>query len=261
LKLNYIILGACAGLIMLIALVHSVHASECTDLIGCNSGGDSWDPNQKLDEIGNPQADQPPAAATVKLPALARAKRWNITGNDFGEAAVGSQNSALETAQNTVPARNTDETAASKISEPSGRSEQSLSMLVPINDVSNKDILLDVSDNSTKHIEGSIVLPYTEFMLDENTGALKSVDDISKILGSAGISQNDSVVIYGECLPCGGGPSLATYVYWIMRSLGQKNVKVLDGNVEDWGRKDYPLPLRRRSFLQRPIRQISQRST
>ena len=41
-------------------------------------------------------------------------------------------------------------------------------------------------------------------------------------------------MIYGECLPCGGGPSVATYVYWIMKSMGHKNVTVLNGTVEDW---------------------------
>jgi thiosulfate/3-mercaptopyruvate sulfurtransferase len=69
---------------------------------------------------------------------------------------------------------------------------------------------------------------------DVQAGVLKPVPEISKILGDAGISRNDSVVIYGECLPCGGGPSVATYVYWMMKSLGHEKVKVLDGTVEDW---------------------------
>ena len=41
-------------------------------------------------------------------------------------------------------------------------------------------------------------------------------------------------MIYGECLPCGGGPSVATYVYWMMKGLGHEKVKVLDGTAEDW---------------------------
>jgi thiosulfate/3-mercaptopyruvate sulfurtransferase len=35
-------------------------------------------------------------------------------------------------------------------------------------------------------------------------------------------------------MPCGGGPAPATFVYWIMKSLGQENVRVLDGTVTDW---------------------------
>ena len=62
----------------------------------------------------------------------------------------------------------------------------------------------------------------------------KPADQIAGILGRAGISREDSVLIYGECLPCGGGPSVATYVYWMMKGLGHENVTVLDGTAEDW---------------------------
>jgi thiosulfate/3-mercaptopyruvate sulfurtransferase len=105
-------------------------------------------------------------------------------------------------------------------------------MLMPISTVSSSDVLLDISENSTKHIKGSIVIPYTSFI--RGAGLLKSVPEISKILGDAGISSNDKLVIYGECMPCGGGPAPATYVYWMLKCLGHENVKVLDGGVEDW---------------------------
>jgi len=35
-------------------------------------------------------------------------------------------------------------------------------------------------------------------------------------------------------MPCGGGPAPATYIYWMMKCLGHENIKVLDGNIEDW---------------------------
>ena len=91
---------------------------------------------------------------------------------------------------------------------------------------------ISYSENSSTHIPGSVVIPYMEF--DVQAGVLKPVPEISKILGDAGISREDSVVIYGECLPCGGGPSVATYVYWMMKELGHENVRVLDGTAEDW---------------------------
>ena len=77
-----------------------------------------------------------------------------------------------------------------------------------------------------------MVIPYTEF--DIRAGVVKPVSEIARILGDAGISREDSVLIYGECLPCGGGPSVATYVYWIMKSLGHEKVLVLNETVEDW---------------------------
>ncbi len=117
------------------------------------------------------------------------------------------------------------------------RSNEFKQMLVPITDVSSSDLLLDISENSTRHIAGSVVIPYTNFIVG---GLLKSVPDIAQILGGAGISREDSIVIYGECMPCGGGPAPATFVYWIMKSLGHENVRVLDGTVEEWAASGLP---------------------
>jgi thiosulfate/3-mercaptopyruvate sulfurtransferase len=111
-------------------------------------------------------------------------------------------------------------------------------MLVPIENVSATDILLDISENATEHIQGSIAIPYTDFM---DNGSLLSVAEISKILGHAGISRTDPVVVYGECMPCGGGPAPATYVYWMLKSMGQENLRVLDGTVKDWAAAGKPV--------------------
>jgi len=116
---------------------------------------------------------------------------------------------------------------------------ESMKILVPIEDVSDKDILLDVSEGSIRHIEGSAVIPYTNFTL--GAGIIKPLPEIAKILGDAGISRNDSVVIYSECLACGGGPFLATSVYWMMKHLDHENVKVLDGTAEDWAAAGKPM--------------------
>jgi thiosulfate/3-mercaptopyruvate sulfurtransferase len=117
------------------------------------------------------------------------------------------------------------------------RSDEFKHMLVPFTEVSSSDLLLDISENSTRHITGSIVIPYTNFIVG---GLPKSVPDIAQILGGAGISRDDSIVIYGECMPCGGGPAPATFVYWIMKSLGHENVRVLNGTVVDWAAAGLP---------------------
>ncbi len=133
---------------------------------------------------------------------------------------------------NTVEASKTSQNAAPADQEGILRIDEAKSILMPLDAVTNADILLDVSENSKSHIAGSVVIPYTDF--EVQAGVLKPWPEISKILGDAGISREDSVVIYGECLPCGSGPSVATYVYWIMMSLGHENVMVLNGTAEDW---------------------------
>ena len=121
---------------------------------------------------------------------------------------------------------------ASNIKPSPERSQKFASVLVPLERVNNSGIVLDISPNSTEYIPGAINIPYTKFL--DSSGALLPVSEMARTLGDAGISESDSVLIYGECQPCGGGPSASTYVYWIMKYLGHENVKLLDGGIDDW---------------------------
>jgi len=105
-------------------------------------------------------------------------------------------------------------------------------MLVSPENVSPKDILLDISPGATRYMEGAVNINYEGFLGEG--GQLKSAAEIATLLGEAGISNNDSLVITGECLPCGGGPSPAFFSYWLLRYLGHEKVRVLDGSIDDW---------------------------
>ncbi|VVB62740.1 Putative thiosulfate sulfurtransferase [uncultured archaeon] len=96
------------------------------------------------------------------------------------------------------------------------------------------DVILDVSPAASEYIRGAISIPYAEFM---NNGSLKPVSEVAKILGEAGISERDSVLVYGQCLPCGVD---SAYVYWILKYLGHDNVKILDGGIDDWVAAKFP---------------------
>lgn len=212
-KLMAICLFGC-GLFAVMTISHSVHAGgECASLGGaCDAGG--WDPMQKLEEIGNPTSSQP--QTPTKWPAKSRIVRWNQSVSGFEEENNAAENiksaGAPETTQNATPVENAVTQASIK------RSDETKKILVQLEDITDSDIL--------------VVIPYMEF--DEQTGVLKNVSELSEILGDAGITRNDSIVIYGECLPCGGGPFVATYVYWMMKELGHESVKVLDGTAENW---------------------------
>ncbi len=104
--------------------------------------------------------------------------------------------------------------------------------LVSSTEVSPKDIVLDISPSSTRFIEGAVNINYEGFMGEGSQ--LKPVSEMAKLLGDAGISRNDSLVITGECLPCGGGPSPAVFTYWLLKYLGHEKVRVLDGSIDDW---------------------------
>jgi len=222
----------CGGLLAVMALSQSAYAgAECASLGGaCDDGG--WDPMAKLDEIGKPTDSQAQTAA--KWPEKSRTMRWNMSASGLDDEEKKTSETiettdapkAAQKVQNATPAKAAEDPASIV------RSDEAKAILAPFDAVTNADILLDVSENSSTHIAGSVVIPYMEF--DVQAGVLKPVSEISPILGDAGISREDSVVIYGECLPCGGGPSVATYVYWMMKGLGHENVLVLDGTAEDW---------------------------
>jgi thiosulfate/3-mercaptopyruvate sulfurtransferase len=111
-------------------------------------------------------------------------------------------------------------------------------VLTPLDEVNSSGIILDISPNSTEYIPGAINIPYNKFL--EKNGVLKPVSDMTGFLGEAGISADDELLIYGECQPCGGGPSAATYVYWIMKYLGHEKVRLMDGGIEDWIAAGHP---------------------
>lgn len=114
----------------------------------------------------------------------------------------------------------------------SARSGLSAEMLVPPLNVSSSDVVLDISPGATRYIDGAVNINYENFLSEGSR--LKPAPEIARMLADAGISRNDSVVVTGECLPCGGGPSPAIFTYWLLKYLGHEKVRVLDGSIEDW---------------------------
>jgi thiosulfate/3-mercaptopyruvate sulfurtransferase len=107
-------------------------------------------------------------------------------------------------------------------------------VLINSSDVTDNIIMLDGSDYPASFIPGAVHISYREFVDINNTACLKNISDIARILGDAGISRTDPLVVYGECQPCGGGPSTATYVYWLLRYMGHEDLRVLNGGIDAW---------------------------
>jgi thiosulfate/3-mercaptopyruvate sulfurtransferase len=112
------------------------------------------------------------------------------------------------------------------------RSANFAKVLVSPTSVGQYNIILDISPAATEYIPGSINIPYTEFVNEDKS--LRSASEIAQILGDAGISENDCVVITGECQPCGGGSGAADFTYFAMKYLGHECVALLDGGIDAW---------------------------
>ncbi len=231
------------ALITFLMLANAAHGGEAY----CEAcqGDSGWSGEKALDQIGNPNAV---TSSSTVMPGLSTAQKnrvgiWKqplagFTSNnttDEGKPAPEKIITVKEAAKTPVQSKPAPLENATVV-----RSAGAGNMLVPMEDVSDTDVLLDISENenATEHIRGSIAIPYTNFL---DNSSLKSVPEITKILGDAGISRSDSVVIYGECMPCGGGPAPATFVYWMMKSLGHENVRVLDGTLENWTASGKPI--------------------
>ncbi len=238
-------LGSCLvgmGILMLLALLVLVNAASAGEAYCDACRGDSgWSGAAKLDEIGNTSA-----ASTTVMPGLSTAQKnrvgiWGKSLSGFSNEGTKENNSVQETAavnNTTTVAKKAESRKIAEEDMPIVRSEMAIDMLAPIDEPTGSAIMLDISEEATEHITGSVAIPYTNFLV--NGTYLRSEEEMTKLLGDVGISREDPVIIYGECMPCGGGPSPATFVYWIMRSLGHENVRVLDGTVKDWATAGKP---------------------
>lgn len=211
----------------------------------------------ELDNMGTPQADQSQAATSHNWAKVSRHYRWNQTdlGNSSSSAGADSPQAARAASAETgtsveLPANQSvsepvSQPAIKTASEPANNTEPKRSdgfyaMTAPLSNISQYDVILDVSDGVSKFIPGAVHIDYLDF---QNNSMLRPTSELAKILGDTGISRNNSVLIYGECKPCGGGPAVSTYAYWIMRYLGHDpaKIRVLDGGITDWVEAGHPL--------------------
>ncbi len=148
------------------------------------------------------------------------------------EAEIGlnaSQNSSFSTAyMGNSSNNNASNSTASSLS----RSSELDGAIASPDSIFSDEVILDISPSAAAYIEGAVNLNYDLFFSEG--GEIVPVPEMARLLGDAGISSNDSLLIAGECLPCGGGPSPAFFTYWALKYLGHEKVRVLEGTIEDW---------------------------
>ncbi len=168
---------------------------------GCSCSGGNWDPTAFLNsELGG----QPVQSGSTESKA-------NVNGNSPASA--------------TKPEDRTD-------SFPNG------DILKPIKSVSSSDVVVDVSNGdgySKAHIKSAIHIPIRSFI--DESGNLKEKEELALILGNAGISRDDSVVLYGTSESSGE----AEFAFWVMSYLGKKEIALIDGNLADWKAAGLPI--------------------
>jgi len=87
----------------------------------------------------------------------------------------------------------------------------------------------DVSAYDGGHLAGAVRLDWTTELQDPVARNLIDQADFDKLLSAKGISNDDTVVLYG-----GNNNWFAAYAYWYFKLYGHEDVRLLDGGRKKW---------------------------
>ena len=94
----------------------------------------------------------------------------------------------------------------------------------------------DTSAYDGGHIEGAVKLDWKTDLQDQVRRDFVDAQQFSKLLSERGISNDDTVVLYG-----GNNNWFAAYAYWYFKLYGHDKVKLLDGGRKKWELDGRPL--------------------
>jgi thiosulfate/3-mercaptopyruvate sulfurtransferase len=94
----------------------------------------------------------------------------------------------------------------------------------------------DTSAYDKGHIEGAVKLDWKSDLQDPLRRDFVSKEQFEKLLSERGISNDDTVVLYG-----GNNNWFAAYAYWYFKLYGHQDVKLLDGGRKKWELDSRPL--------------------
>jgi thiosulfate/3-mercaptopyruvate sulfurtransferase len=94
----------------------------------------------------------------------------------------------------------------------------------------------DVSAYDKGHIAGAVKLDWKSELQDPVRRDFVGKEDFERLLSAKGISNDDTVVLYG-----GNNNWFAAYAYWYFKLYGHRDVKLLDGGRKKWELESRPL--------------------
>jgi len=87
----------------------------------------------------------------------------------------------------------------------------------------------DATAYDTAHIRGTVKINWKTELQDPVRRHFVDRPGFEKLLSAKGISNNDTVVLYG-----GNNNWFAAYAYWYLKLYGHQNVKLIDGGRKKW---------------------------
>jgi len=98
------------------------------------------------------------------------------------------------------------------------------------------EVDVDTEAYDEGHAPGAIGFNWETQLQDQTTRDILSKSDFEHLLGSHGISENSTVVLYGD-----NSNWFAAYTYWQFKYYGHDDVRLMDGGRDYWLENDYPL--------------------
>jgi thiosulfate/3-mercaptopyruvate sulfurtransferase len=105
----------------------------------------------------------------------------------------------------------------------------------------NVRVIQVTGDYSAGHIPGAINVPYSQFRgPNANPGAVPSLEELTAVVRNIGVNaQTPVVVVHGGTSSADFGA--AARVYWTLKSLGVKDLALLNGGFAGWASANLPV--------------------
>ena len=97
------------------------------------------------------------------------------------------------------------------------------------------EVDVDTEAYDEAHAPGAIGFNWETQLQDQTRRDILEQDDLEELLGSHGISDESTIVLYGD-----NSNWFAAYTYWQLKYYGHDDVRLLDGGREYWLEHDYP---------------------
>ncbi|KAB1187123.1 MULTISPECIES: sulfurtransferase [Haloferax] len=97
------------------------------------------------------------------------------------------------------------------------------------------EVDVDTEAYDDSHAPGAIGFNWESQLQDQTTRDVLTKEDFEDLLGSHGISEDSTVVLYGD-----NSNWFAAYTYWQFKYYGHEDVRLMNGGRDYWVDNDYP---------------------
>jgi thiosulfate/3-mercaptopyruvate sulfurtransferase len=91
------------------------------------------------------------------------------------------------------------------------------------------EIDVDTKQYDAGHVSGALGFNWQTQLQDQVSRDIISKDAFEKLIGAAGISPEDTVIIYGD-----NNNWFAAYGFWLFKIYGHKDVRLMNGGRQKW---------------------------